>query len=178
MMLWRSTTVIINNVVYCLRCIVQVHVVNQNYLMFIYYLYLIINDIYTWWEPWLVAFENRLMNSIQKKSRDHKSCDLKKQQRHPAKDIKQIQQASANFWWWCLQLFARPSKEYQWPEKKLDQSYSVMEYMDVYDEKALGYKVQILDWHGTLDVRKIEAVGPYKCGIVLLTFIYSLILER
>ena len=39
-----------------------------------------------------------------------------------------------------------------------------MEYMDVYDEKALGYKVQILDWHGTLDVRKIEAVGPYKCG--------------
>ena len=77
MMLWRSTTVIINNVVYCLRCIVQVHVVNQNHLMFIYYLYLIINDIYTWWEPWLVAFENRLMNSIQKKSRDHKSCDLK-----------------------------------------------------------------------------------------------------
>ena len=88
MMLWRSTSVIINNVVYCLRCIVQVHVVNQNYLMFIYYLYLIINDIYTWWEPspWLVAFENRLMNSIQKKSRDHKSCDQKKKttsgQRH------------------------------------------------------------------------------------------------
>ena len=43
-----GAVVIINNVVYCLRCIVQVHVVNQKYLMFIYYLYLIINDIYTW----------------------------------------------------------------------------------------------------------------------------------
>ena len=168
MMLWRSTSVIINNVVYCLRCIVQVHVVNQNYLMFIYYLYLIINDIYTWWEPspWLVAFENRLMNSIQKKSRDHKSCDQKKQQRHPAKDIKQIQQASANFWWWCLQLFARPSKEYQWPENKLDQSCSVMEY-GCSTMKKLGYKVQILDkWTRTSHgVRKIVAVAQ-----ILITY--------